>query len=201
LLKTLQQGCHFGRLSGKSRPKDVCRTRPTVRNSRLPVDGYSTRRLALVDGLVLQWFYNGFVSSRRSGDRSGRLPPRPLGGAAVRIPTTKRSDRPAVGVAIRQSRFSGGVVDGMSSGEQQWGPRTSDTSASVFDGCPDAGQPYPTASFTFICLASSFGNTRATSPTIATHTSTLSHVSGIGVKWNLYSPPKPLIVSVATFCF
>jgi hypothetical protein len=52
----------------------------------------------------------------------------------------------------------------------------------------------------FICSASSFGNMRATSPTSATRTSTLNHVSRIGVKWNLYSPPKPPIVSVATFC-
>jgi hypothetical protein len=57
----------------------------------------------------------------------------------------------------------------------------------------------PTASFTFICSASSFGNMRATSPTSATRTSTLNHVSGIGVKWNLCSPPKSLIVPVATF--
>jgi hypothetical protein len=65
----IKQGCHFGHFLGKLRPKDVRRTCPAVRTSTTAVAG--KRPLHPAVGLVLQWFYNGFVSSGWPGGRSG----------------------------------------------------------------------------------------------------------------------------------
>jgi hypothetical protein len=85
----------------------------------------------------MAWFCNGFVPSGRHG---GRLP-WPLGRAAVHIPIVERSNRPTVGVAIRQCRLLGRVADSMPSSRRLRGPRTFDASTSASDRRLDLGQP------------------------------------------------------------
>jgi hypothetical protein len=116
-IKDYSQGCHFGRLSEKSLPKDVVRT--NVQVGRPSADNQSARQTVLADsradGLILQWFCAQRTAYWLVWQTAGRPPPLPLGGAAVLIPIVKRSNRPAVGVvvqhAIRQCRPPGRVAD------------------------------------------------------------------------------------------
>jgi hypothetical protein len=55
IIKYIQQGCHFRRFLGKSRPKDVCQTLPHICTSAATVrqqDDHSTRWWALVDDMA-----------------------------------------------------------------------------------------------------------------------------------------------------
>jgi hypothetical protein len=101
------QGCHIGRLSGKSRPKDVVRARPDERPSRLTAGGQPKRtpfgrrpkqtaqaygpsgrpkRTAQADG----------PSGRLPGGRSRRTPPggRPMRTAPAGQPVLRQSAQP-----------------------------------------------------------------------------------------------------------
>jgi hypothetical protein len=97
------------------------------------------------NGLILQWFCVQRTAWQSVWWMAGWLPPRSLGGAAVRIPTVGRSNQPKVGVAdchaVHQCRPPDGVANSRPSSGHPRGPRMSDASASASDRCSDPGQP------------------------------------------------------------
>jgi hypothetical protein len=72
--------------------------------------------------MVLQWFYTQRMADRSVWWTANQPPPRLQGRVAIRIQTVGCNDRPAVGVAVRQSRPPGGVADSMLFGNRLRGP-------------------------------------------------------------------------------
>jgi pre-rRNA-processing protein TSR4 len=102
---SLDQGCHIGRLSGKSRPKDVVRTRSNVPASGRTSESADRRRTARADGQLVGLADGTWTSGRPVGRTSGWTAIGRHGGR----PSDRQSPAPTVGWMAdgRSIRWSG----------------------------------------------------------------------------------------------
>jgi hypothetical protein len=164
---SIHQSCHFGRFSGKLRPKDVRQTRPDVcssdcmstigvrRQTTTPPSGRPWRMAWLMPiptaGCPLRPMV-GLRTAAPSGGRGGITAPRPADCHPDRRTEQLFALQPSVRAGDQRLEWPSAMPSAKADCRVEWrmacrppdvrgGPWTSEASASASIGCLDAGQP------------------------------------------------------------